>query len=113
MINKDVQEVSCDKCDKKKVCHVTEEMVPEGWILVDIKGMHFGLKPKDKNGNTISELFPDPIHLCSLGCFTEYFTKVYEKLREKSMNGHKSLATIVDPSVAEPELTTEIFFKKE
>lgn len=114
MINKDVQEVGCDNCEKKKVCHITEEKIPEGWILVDIKELSLGVKPKSGsvNDNCVSATIVDKIHLCSVSCFTEYFSKIYEKLREKSMNGHKPVATIVDPDVKEPELTTEVFFKK-
>jgi len=103
MINKDVQEVGCDNCDKKKVCHITEEKIPDGWILLDTKEMILGIKPKDtnSNGNFVSAHFPEEIHLCSLGCLTEYFSKTYENLRKQATNGSKPVATIIDRCVVD------------
>jgi hypothetical protein len=118
MINTNVQEVCCDICTTKKVVEIPDDInkerrVPEGWIIIGIDW--FAIGSKEKGENLHIQILNNPLHFCSVSCMTNYFSKLYEDVRVKLQisNGHKPLAIIVDPSVVEPQLTTEIFFKSD
>lgn len=118
MINTNVQEVCCNQCSGKKVVDIPDDInrehrIPEGWIMIPSSALFIGTR--EKGENIVSEMWKDSLHFCSVSCLTNYFSKLYETVREKCKitNGHP-IATVVDPSYhqAERELTTKVFFDK-
>jgi hypothetical protein len=78
-----MKEISCDQCEKTKICNM-DQAIPEQWILLNPSKLYVGLSKSPVQGhpalNVITKHYNSELVFCCSNCLTQFFTECYKTL---------------------------------